>query len=556
MIDKSRTELIWDFDAHGFQHLAADFLWEEEKAGLWIDLGMGKAGVGLRVLDRIAEDNMFADGKALVTGPISVVSRTWPDEFLKWDFSRWMNWSLIRADDDDPEVISEAKKVYQQHYRDLRDFGESAADAAKIAKTLSGRASTAHKERLRVERASSTASVHLIDDGSLEWLVDLYSDWKIITRRGKKRRQRIVRPDWPYGTLIYDEASRCKNHDTGRFKALAAVRQRFTRLIEMTATPRSQSEMGLFTQMYLIDGGERLGKNITAYRNRFFVPNKYSHGFKIMPGAADQIADIIADKVLVMKASDYLNQEEPIEIERPVVMTDEQMRIYKDFERDFIMELPDEEIIEAKNAASLSNKLLQLGSGFIYKGGEPKFDEDGAPLPSDKSAHQFHDHKIVELKAIVDELAEEDKDQPLLVAYWFQESLDRLKKAFPKAVVADKKGDFVPDWNAGKIKMLLIHPASNAYGLNMQYGPGHDVAFYDIHWSYEKYSQLIGRLARQGQKRLVRVWLIVCRGTDDKRVTDRLRDNKDAQDIMFKRVKLFRRRQREKARAVSDEGVW
>ncbi len=184
----------------------------------------------------------------------------------------------------------------------------------------------------------------------------------------------------------------------------------------------------------------------------------------------------------------------------------------------------DDDIIEAMNAGALFNKLLQLSAGAVYD--------------AEKNVRAVHDEKIEDLKELVEELG----DTPIMVTYWFQSTLQRLKKAFPGAVVMDREAKCKDAWNAGKIKMLLVHPASAGHGLNLQKGPGHDIAIFDPFYSRELYEQVIGRLARQGQRKLVRVWQLTCVDTYDELVYECLEDKHQGQERLFKFIRAARAR--------------
>lgn len=420
-------------------------------------------GLGKTAISLTVLDDLageMAFSKALVIAPLRVANQVWPAEIAGWQHTHWMTWSLLT--------------------------GPQAA---------------------REQAALSPALIHIINREQVEWLVSFWAR----------------RKHWPYDVVIIDESSSLKDHSTKRFKALKKVRHKIRRMHQLTATPASESHMGLFAQVYLLDGGERFGKGITAFRETYFSYNQYSMKWTVLPGAAEKIAAKIADICLVMKAEDYLPRDKPIFVDRRVEMTKQQMAAYRAFEREFILDLPDGTEIEAETAAALSGKLLQLASGAVYD--------------KDKKVHLVHDHKIEELR----QLHEEARGRPLLVAYWFQSSLARLQKAFPKARVMDRKGDAVAPWNAGKTDMLLVHPASAGHGLNLQAG-GHILVFFDIPWSLELYLQTIGRLDRQGQQNVVRVYHIITAGTDDELVIGRLKEKQDAQEALFARIRALRRR--------------
>ncbi len=334
---------------------------------------------------------------------------------------------------------------------------------------------------IRTQLAQSKARIHVINREMLPWLVNLWA--------AAKR--------WPYDMLVIDEVSSFKDHTTIRFKAAKMIRRLFKRVVHMTATPAAESYMGLFAQFYLLDGGERFGNSITHFRETYFAHNQYTKGYTLLEHKRDEIMEKIADVTLVMRAEDHLDLEKPLFLPRRLTLEPAEMKAYKKFERTLILDLPDGTEIEALTAAALSQKLHQAASGAVY-------DETKKAIP-------FHEHKIESMKELVEEL----DGSPLMIAYWFKSSRDRLMKAFPQATLMDRAGKAVDPWNRGEIPILIVHPQSAGHGLNMQYGPGHDLAMFDMFWSGELWNQIIRRLARQGQKKVVRVHPFITVGTHD-----------------------------------------
>lgn len=541
-------------DLHDYQHAAIEFLWDNPFSALFMDTGLGKSISCLTLIDRLLTEDIGL--RVLVVAPVRVAAQTWPNEIAEWQHVAWLNHTVIRAEDDDPEVVQAAQEaavafkgrpdyqVCQAAFKDAKFWATTeaeieAANALPNLASVSGKAATAKKEELRRRRAAEPTSVHFINREALRWLVDLYSEWDVKKVNGKpKKVRRIV--GWPYQTVILDESSGFQDYTTGRWKALmAVVAQGFvTRLHELTATPAANTYMGLFAQIYLLDRGARLGKNITAYRERYFTQNPKSRVYKLRPGAKEEISDKIADLCLVMKSADYLDEIEPLFLDRKIRMTDVEMKQYRRFEREFILTLEDGEEIEAITAASLSSKLLQLASGAVYNNaGETRL---------------IHEHKIEDLRQLQEELGPEN---PLLVSYWYKSSLARLRKAFPEGRVMDASGKMFDGrnspWAKGKIPLLFVHPASVGHGLNGQYGPGHDLYMFDACWSYELYYQLYRRLHRQGQLRQVRVHHPQMIGTNDELVFKRLGEKEDAQEVLFNRIRAMRRRLREQDMAMA-----
>lgn len=515
---------------HNYQaNIALPFLKLNPFSALFVDMGLGKTvTVATLINDILAE---FAnDDQVLIIGPLRVATETWPTEFREWGHLAPHRVSVIHAFEDDATVKTAKELARIKAKADAAFWDMPKQQAVKFVQHQVQKAETKAKMNLRKAATRSKRSVHVISRDWVEWLVNFWG------------------PKWPYRTVIIDESSGFKDHKSGRFKALAKVRNTqglITRLHELTATPSAETYEHLFAQMYLLDRGERLGKNITRYRERYFTYNKWSMKWKLRPGGEEDILAKIADLCLVMKAKDYLpDLPDPVFVKRQIRLTEDQMALYKKLEKDFLVKLPDGTEIEAETAAALSSKLLQLASGVLY---ETRVLEDWDTGDRSKitHVHHIHDHKINALKDIV----EEAQGSPLLVAYHFKSSLARLQKAFPKATVMDKDGKCIRSWNAGKIPMLFIHPQSAGHGLNLQKG-GHHMVFFDIPWSLELYLQTIGRLARQGQTHPVIVQLLTAVGTLDELVVSCLECKSDAQEEMFKILKRLIGRLRKASSAI------
>lgn len=473
---------------HDYQiNKAVPFLRDNPFSGLFIDVGMGKSISTLTVIADLLY-NLDHEGQVLVIGPKRVATETWPTEIGLWQHTAWLRHSLIHIADDDPRV-----------------------------KKVPAKERTEKKNKLRRIAARSTRPIHIISFDWLEWLVEFW---------GK---------DWPYRTVIIDESSGFKDWTSKRFQALQKIRNSaglITRLHILTATPAAEGYIGLFSQIWLLDRGERFGKDFKRYAGMYFIYNQYNRSYKPLPGAEDDILEKIKDITLVLKAKDYLKLDEPTILRRPIHLNAAEMELYETLQRDFVVELPDGTVIEAETAAALSQKLLQLSSGVLYETVET-LDPATDLIKKSRKVHHVHDHKIEELKQIVEEV----QGSPILVAYHHNSSLDRLKKAFPKAVQMDPEGKCVAPWNAGKIPMLLMHPMSGGHGLNLQRGPGHHIVYFDLIWSLELNIQLNGRLARQGQKNPVVIWLLTAIGTVDETVANSVAKKQDGQDQFFAKLK-------------------
>lgn len=314
---------------------------------------------------------------------------------------------------------------------------------------------------------------------------------------------------WDFDTVVIDELSSFKSNRTERFKAMKKVRPLVHRVIGLTGTPAPNSLLDLWPEMHLLDMGQRLGRFITGYRERFFTPDKRNreivYSYKPREGAEDAIYSLISDICISMKAVDYLDMPERIDNRIEVEMSAKEKKIYDDFCRDMVVQIGDEEL-DAANAGVLSGKLLQMANGAVYG-------EDRRVLP-------IHSRKLDALE----DLVEAANGKPLLVAYWYKHDLARIRERFPEARCIDTSRD-ISDWNAGKVSMALIHPASAGHGLNLQEG-GCTIVWYGLTWSLELYQQLNARLWRQGQKHTVVIHHIITKGTHDEDVMKAL-ENKD-----------------------------
>lgn len=361
----------------------------------------------------------------------------------------------------------------------------------------------------RIRALNTPADLYIINRENVVWLVDYY------------------RNAWPFDMVVVDESSSFKSHKAKRFKALASVGPHINRMVELTGTPSPNGLEDLWAQLYLLDGGERLGKRYTQFRERYFQPDKRGsdgmvYSYEAKPGTEESILQKISDICISMKAEDYLELPEITYHQIPVVLDAKAEKAYRDLERKMVLELPeDEEEISVASAAALSNKLLQLGNGAIY-------DED-------RNIHEIHNCKIEAFLELIESL----QGKPALVFYNYQHDRIRILKALEKSKLRIrelKNTQDEDDWNAGKIDILLTHPASSAYGLNLQEGGNH-VIWFGLTWNYELYTQANKRLHRQGQKERVIIHHLVCKGTRDEDVMQALERKDDVQEWVMQSLK-------------------
>ena len=361
----------------------------------------------------------------------------------------------------------------------------------------------------RIRALNTPADIYIINRENVCWLVDYY------------------RNDWPFDMVVIDESSSFKSHTAKRFKALASISSRITRLVELTGTPSPNGLDDLWSQVFLLDGGERLGKRYTQFRERYFDPGRRGadgmvYDYKAKPGSEQSILERISDICISMKAEDYLQLPDIIYHTVPVVLDPKALKAYQEMERKMVLELPeDEEEISVTSAAALSNKLLQLANGALY--------DDGHQV------HEIHDCKLEAFTELIESL----QGKPALVFYNFQHDKTRILKALEKTKLRIrelKKPQDEDDWNAGKIDILLVHPASAAYGLNLQQGGNH-VIWFGLTWNYELYTQANKRLHRQGQTEKVIIHHLVSTGTRDEDVMQALEKKDDVQNWVMESLK-------------------
>lgn len=365
----------------------------------------------------------------------------------------------------------------------------------------------------RIEALRAQADIYVINRENVEWLVDHY-------KKG-----------WPFDMVVIDELSSFKSSKAKRFRALRKVRPYIKRIVGLTGTPAPNSLIDLWPQLYLLDGGDRLEKTMTAYRDRYFKPGRRDpsrhivFSWDLLPGAEEAIHKRISDICISMQARDWLQLPERIDNIVPVTLSEKTKAHYKQLERDLLLPMADSDVV-ADTAAVLSNKLLQLANGAVY-------DEHGA-------VQEIHDEKLSALEDVM----EAANGKPVLVFYAYKHDLSRIQAKFKEAKTLESSRD-IEEWNNGRIPMLLAHPASAGHGLNLQAG-GHIIVWFGLTWSLELYQQANARLDRQGQTESVIVHHLVARGTIDEDVMRALEGKAAGQDALLEAVKARIERYREK----------
>lgn len=439
--------------AHNYQNYAKDFILAHKVSALFLDCGLGKTITTLTAINELMYDS-FEISKVLIIAPLRVAQSTWKDEIEKWDHLNLLRYSIAVGDE---------------------------------------------KERLKALKQN--ADIYIINRENVYWLV---------TKSGI---------DFNFDMLIIDELSSFKSHTSKRFKSLLKIRPYFERVVGLTGTPSSNGLMDLWAEFRVLDLGERLGRYITYYRNEYFLPDKRNgaiiFSYKPQPNAEERIYRRLADMTISMKSTEYLKMPELILNDLEINLGEEDQIKYKKFKKEMIMTIQEKEI-DAINAASLSNKLIQLANGSIY-------DED-------KKFYEVHNKKLDKLEEII----ESANGKPVLVAYWFKADKERIEKRFKVREI--KTADDIKQWNKGMIDLALIHPASAGHGLNLQSG-GSTLVWFSLTWSLELYQQTNARLYRQGQKDTVVIHHLITKNTIDEDIMKSIKRKDKTQEALMKAVK-------------------
>lgn len=465
--------MLTERNLHNYQNACVEHIIDNPFCGVFLDMGLGKTVSTLTAINYLMNDYCEIN-TVLVIAPKRVAESVWEEEAVKWEHLKHLRFSKI--------IGSEAK---------------------------------------RIEALKAKADIYIISRDNIAWLCALYGGGKL-----------------PFDMAVIDELSSFKSYKSLRFKALRSSRPYLKRLVGLTGTPAPNGLIDLWPQIYLMDRGDRLEKTITRYREKYFRPGRTNgnvvYSYSLLENSEAQIHNKISDICISMKAEDYLQM--PIRTDNFIKlrMPETLKKQYQDFEKDKVLELikPEQEYLEEidkwvdkpveisiANAAALSNKLLQFANGAIY-------DEN-------RGVHPIHDIKLEALKEIV----ENSQGQPILVAWTFQFDRDRIKEALkaygPRELKTNKD---IEDWNAGKIPVLLAHPASAGHGLNLQAG-GSIIVWYGQTWSLELYQQFNARLYRQGQENHVIINHLILEGSHDEDVINALKSKDKKQNSLMENIK-------------------
>lgn len=348
----------------------------------------------------------------------------------------------------------------------------------------------------RIDALDAEADFYIINRESIPWLVNFYKS------------------KWPFDAVIIDESDSFKSHKSQRWKDLKKVLPFIEYLVELTGTPSGNGLQDLWAQMFLLDGGQALGKSKTAFMTKYFISDYMGYNWTLKEGAEDKIYKAIEHLVYAPEKKVYSKR---IDLKRTAKLPPKLLKHYKELEKEFVLELENLDAITALSAAAVSNKCLQFANGVLY-------DDDKNQVP-------IHTLKIEMLKEVV-----EEAKAPVLVAYNYKSDLDAIKKHFPQAVVLDKNQETIDKWNHGEIEMLLAHPASASFGLNLQEG-GSILVWYGLTWNLSYYQQFIARLDRQGQKETVRNIHLVIENTIDEIVLNAIEGKAKTQNDLLDYMK-------------------
>lgn len=465
-------------DLHKYQLACVQHIIEHPFCGVFVDMGLGKTISTLTAINYLMFDYCEVNS-VLVIAPKRVAESVWQEEAEKWEHTKHLRFS---------KIIGTAKQ--------------------RIAAVM-----------------ETKADIYIISRDNVAWLCALYGGGKL-----------------PFDMVVVDELSSFKSYKSERFKALRGARPYLKRLVGLTGTPAPNGLIDLWPQIYLMDRGERLEKTISRYRERYFRPGQTNghvvYSYDLMSDSEYLIHKKIEDICISMKADDYLEMPFRTDNYIKLRMPEALKKQYDDFEKNKVLDLISAaETIEQEdengnsvfvekpvevnvvNAAALSNKLLQFANGAIY-------DEERNVFP-------IHDIKLEALKEII----EDANGQSVLVAWTYQFDRDRiveyLKKYKPRELKNNKD---IEDWNAGKIQVMLAHPASAGHGLNLQAG-GSIIVWFGQTWSLELYQQFNARLYRQGQQNHVVINHLILQGTHDEDVIRALKAKDKKQNALMNSIK-------------------
>lgn len=449
--------MLHEYNLHSYQWKIANAIIFNPCIALWVDMGLGKTISTLTAIEKL--QGIGEVKRVLIVAPLRVATKTWPEEIRKWS-----------------------------HVRNL-EYTQLAGLSLK---------------KRKVACINNRSLINIINVDLLDWLI------KFFGRR------------WPYDMVVLDESSLFKSSSSKRFKSLARVNHmaEIKRVVELTGTPTSKGLQDLWSQIYLLDKGDRLGASFSRFQTEYFTYDEYSYKFTPRSYSESAIYKKLEDITLRLDGSDYISLPDKIHNQVTVELPAKAKKLYKKLEDEFFCEIAGQEVTVAF-AAAKTNKLSQLANGAIYTG------EAGSGYWD-----AVHDEK---LKALGD-IVEESMGAPILLAYAFKFDAERILEKFPGSVQLKKDMSVIDKWNNGEIPMLLVHPKSAGHGLNLQKG-GNIVVWFSPTWSLELEQQLNARLYRQGQEKPVIIHRIVAAGTVDETIIESLSGKLKSQEDLLNALK-------------------
>lgn len=465
--------MLTEKNLHDYQRACVKHIIAHKYCGVFLDMGLGKTVSTLTAINYLMFDYLEINS-VLVIAPKRVAETVWQEEAEQWEHLKHLRFS---------KIIGTAKQ--------------------------------------RLNAIYAKADIYIISRDNIAWLCALYGGGKL-----------------PFDMVVADELSSFKSYKSERFKAVRGARPYFKRFVGLTGTPAPNGLIDLWPQIYLMDRGDRLEKTISRYREKYFRPGQTNghvvYSYNLMSDSEELIHKKIEDICISMKADDYLKMPFRTDNYIKLRMPEQLKKQYDDFEKNKVLDLfsPEQEYLEnadkwvekpteinVVNAAALSNKLLQFANGAVY-------DEE-------KNVHAIHNIKLDALKEII----EDANGQSVLVAWTYQFDRDRIKEYLKKYKPRElKTSQDIEDWNAGKIQVMLAHPASAGHGLNLQAG-GNIIVWYGQTWSLELYQQFNARLYRQGQQNHVIINHLILQGTHDEDVIKALRAKDKKQNALMESIK-------------------
>lgn len=474
-----------------YQDGGVGFIKRVQRCALFIDPGLGKTVITTTAFSELIDD--FECGMCLIIAPPRVARKTWPDEFRDWAHTQDKSYVFIDG------------------------------TAAQ-----------------RTELLKRKACFHIVSIDNLPWLLRAiggkapdYREIKRLSEAGDEEGAAAAnqwRPPskMPYDAIIVDESSKVKSQSTGRWKALRRMMRMVKYFVLLTGTPASNTLEDLWAQIYLLDFGSRLGHNLEDFRKRWMKPppnRKHQkkqivvqRKYEMKDWAVKAVEDKIADITFTLREEDYADLPPRMYNTIELEFDKATQKLYNKFEREYILQVSDQLAIKALDGAAITGKLAQLANGVVYD--------------AEKNEHAFHSLKLDALQELVDETG----GKPMLVAYHFKSDLKRILERFPQAVLFKDNGTMQDAWNRGEIPMMLVHPQSAGYGLNLQFG-GSVMVWYGPTWSLELYIQTNKRLHRSGQIETVMIHHFVIKGTVDVDMMAALASKNDMQEALLNALK-------------------